>query len=184
MRFGAVAVVGLMAAAVAQAQTGSASTAQASRYVIVGSGCPGQLMARQQTNGVGTVWATALEDKDKKDRSRAPGSMGVHVEFEGAKTNVQALELSVSYLPPGMRLMPVDPKQRTKDTREDRKTFVLKQEAAMHIDGDLMVGPAATITRVHLASVTYADGSMWRAPSEDACTVEPNRVLPVNAFAK
>jgi hypothetical protein len=92
--------------------------------------------------------------------------------------------LRVSYLPQGLRLMPVDPKQGTKDMRESDKTFVLQQKAAMHVVGDLLVGPAATITYVHLMSVTYADGSVWHAPSPDACTVVPNRVMEVAANAR
>jgi hypothetical protein len=179
MRIGIVAVAGLMVAAGAQAQTGSASTAQLSQYVVVGAGCPGQLTAQQQTQGPGTVWTIAQQDTDKKSQN-APGSMGVHVSFASPKTQVASLELSVSYLPPGLRLMPTDPKQGTKDTREDSKTFVLKQEAAMHINGDLMVGPAATITRVHLVSATFADGSVWHAPNANACSIEPNRVMLVD----
>jgi hypothetical protein len=51
----------------------------------------------------------------------------------------------------------------------------------MHVNGDLMVGPAATITRVHLISATFADGSVWHAANANACSIEPNRVLPVDA---
>jgi hypothetical protein len=107
--------------------------------------------------------------------------MGVHVAFASPKTQVASLELSVSYLPPGLRVMPIDAKLGAKDMREDSKTFVLKQEAAMHVKGDLMVGPAATITRVHLISATFADGSVWHAANEGTCTIEPNRVLLVDA---
>ena len=182
MRVFVMAVAWLMVAAGAQAQQSSdASAKQMPRYVLVEPGCPGQLSAHQQTQGVGTVWTIAQQDTDKKSQN-APGSMGVHVSFESPKTwQVASLELSVSYLPAGLRVMPIDQKQGTKDMREDSKTFVLKQEAAMHVKGDLMVGPAATITRVHLISATFADGSVWHAANEGTCTTEPNRVLLVDA---
>jgi hypothetical protein len=63
--------------------------------------------------------------------------------------------------------------------QERAKTFNLDREAAMRIGGDLLVGPAATITRVHLVSATFADGSVWHAPSDDACTVVPSRRMLV-----
>ncbi len=180
MRFGVVAVACLMVAAVGQAQTGSASTAQFSQYVIVGANCPGQLTAQQQARGGQTLWTIAEEDQGAKNEANKAG-LGVHVAFHDLKTPVHSLELRVSYLPQGLRLMPTDPKQGTKDMRESDKTFVLQQKAAMHVVGDLLVGPAATITRVHLMSVTYADGSVWRAPSADACSVVPNRMVEVAA---
>src|ERR1700761_6104360 len=118
MRIGIVAVAGLMVAVGAQAQQASdASAKQMPRYVLVEPGCPGQLSARQQTQGGGTVWTIAQQDMDKKSQN-APGSMGVHVSFDSPKTQVASLELSVSYLPAGLRFMPTDPKQGTKDIRE------------------------------------------------------------------
>ncbi len=180
MRVFMMAVAGLMLAAGAQAQTGSVSNAQASHYVLVGPGCPGQLTAQQRSKGGETVWTIAQEDKGLKEQASKP-SLGVRVAFQGVKMPVRSLELRVSYLPQGLRLMPVDPKQGTKDMQESDKTFVLQQKAAMHVVGDLLVGPAATITRVHLMSATFADGSVWHAANEDACTVEPNRVMEVAA---
>jgi hypothetical protein len=138
------------------------------------------LTAQRQATGGQTVWTIAQEDKGIKDRANKP-SLGVHVAFQGAKTPMHSLELRVSYLPQGLRLMPVDPKQGTKDMRESDKTFVLEQKAAMHVVGDLLVGSAATITRVRLMSVTFADGSVWRAPSADACSVVPSGVMQVAA---
>ena len=68
-----------------------------------------------------------------------------------------------------------------KSAKESKKTFVLQQEAALRVDADLLVGPAATITRVHLVSATFADGSVWRAPS-DGCV--QRRAEPVYASWK
>jgi hypothetical protein len=198
MRFGLVAVVGLMVAAGAWAQQGAvvpdpqggvklgqanASTAAAGlevqrRYAVVGVGCPGDLQARQQATGGATVWTTALED----EHGARPSGLGVHVVFVGEKTAVKALELRVSYLPLGLRRMLVSPTVANvveASPQERAKTFDLDREAAMRIGGNLLVGPAATITRVHLVSLTYADGSMWHASSDDQCSIVPNRVMEV-----
>jgi hypothetical protein len=183
MRFGVVAVAGLMVAAGAQAQQASgASTKQMPRYVLVGPGCPGQFTARQQASGGGTMWTTALEDKDKKEQPPAGGSLGVHVDFQGAKTQARSAELSVSYLPAGLRVMPVAPGADAKNPDESKKkTFALTAEDKAHVEGNLMVGPAAMIESVHLMSVTFTDGSVWRAANDSTCTIEPNRVVQVDS---
>jgi hypothetical protein len=174
-----VAVAGLMVAAGAQAQQSAVKLGPASNVVNLSGACPGQLMARQQTIGGATMWVTALEDKDQKDLARAPSSMGVHVEFDHPKTAARSLELSVSYLPPGLRSMQV-PETNAKGSQEyKKKTFTLSSGDEARVEGNLMVGPAAMIKDVHLISATFADGSVWHAPNENACTVEPNRVVPV-----
>lgn len=123
------------------------------------------------------MWTVAQEDLGIVRQGRSqPASMGVHVNFD-AKDPVQSLELSVSYLPLKLRLMPAAPGADKKN--DPSKTFVLKQEAALKVDGDLMVGPASTIRTVHLISATYANGTVWRAPNEDSCTVEPSGLLLV-----
>lgn len=179
MRIGIVAVAGLgMAASVGLAQQSSeASAKQMPRYVLVGPGCPGQFSARQQSTGGATMWTTAIEDKDKKDHGAA--SMGVHVDFESTKSPVRSLELSVSYLPAGLRAMPVTPGVMTKSPAESKKTFDLAGQGTTRVDGDLLVGPAATITRVHLMSATYADGAVWHAANASTCSIEPDRVVLV-----
>ena len=189
MRYGVVVVAGLIVAAGAQAQTGTmapmqsstASARQATRYVLVGPGCPGQLSARPAPTGGATVWTTALEDQDKKGRAPSAGSMGVHVEFDGAKTQAHSVELSVRYLPLGLRVMPVAPDTNAKSSQESKKkTFSLAGEDKTPIEGNLMVGPAATIESVHLMSATFADGSVWRAANDSTCTIEPDRLILVN----
>lgn len=182
MRFGLVAVVGLIVAAGAQAQQGGVSAVPASRYAIVTAGCPGQLLARQQATGGATVWTTALEDQ--KDPAQAkPSGLGVHVEFEGAKNAIKALELRVSYEPLGLKRVPVAPGTNgfATSTTEREKNFNLDREAAKRVDADLLVGAAATITRVHLMSATFADGSVWHTPSENACSVVPSRIVLVKS---
>ena len=150
------------------------------RYVLLTAGCPGQLSARQQATGGATVWTMA---KYSTIHGTLNG-LGVHVELVVATTAVKAIELRVSYLPLGLRLMPVEPMFRNTGAgspQEREKIFDLDREAAMRIGGNLLVGPAATITRVHLMSVTYADGSVWHPSNAEACTVEPNRVMEVAA---
>lgn len=123
----------------------------------------------------------AFEDKDrKKDEWPSQGSIGVHVVFEGARNQTRALEFSVSYLPAGLRLMPVAPGGDEKDPQELKKTFVLTANDKTRVERDLMVGPAAMITRVHLISATFADGSVWHAANEGACSVEPSRAIAVD----
>lgn len=207
MRFGAVVMAGLIVAAgVAQAQQTKATdpqipttlqnktvtpTQQEQRQKAIillngmiaemnGSACPGALQARQQAIGGDMIWTTAFGDQIATAPSRQ--GLGIHVEFENTKTAVKALELRVDYLPLGLHELqvaqtftntaPTPPRERT-------KTFHLDREAAMFIGADLLIGPAATITRVDLVSVTFADGAVWRAPSEDACSVVPSRLMLV-----
>lgn len=200
MRFGLVAILGLMAGA------GSAVAQQANdpnvpltmtnppkmkaaaapvqlqlRYPVMGVGCPGQLMARQQAAGAWAVWTIAQEDFAIHGTLHG---LGIHVEFATPKTPVKSVELRVSYLPSGPRYMLVDPKVTNtveKSPEERTKTFDLEREAAMRIGGDLLVGPAATITSVHLMSATYADGSVWRASSDDQCTIVPSKYMLIEA---
>lgn len=198
MRFRAVAAMSFVAAAtLAAAQQSSAPKVTVgppitvdpgvaiesshSTYVIVGAGCPGQLVARQQATGGATVWTTAQEDATI-NRAR-PSGLGVHVQFAGIKTPVKTLELRVGYEPVGLKRMPValGTNGFASATSEREKNFTLDREAAMRVDADLLVGPAATITRVHLLSAIFADGSVWRAPSEEACSVVPSRIVLVNS---
>jgi len=185
MRVFVMAVAGLLAAAGARAQQGGVKLGTPARALLTSGACPGQLAARQQATGGATVWTTAYEDRgDKADWIARPRGLGIHVEFRGAKSAVKALELRVRYLPLGLRRMPVDPGVANvagRSPQERAKTFNLDREAAMRIGGDLLVGPAATITRVQLLSATFADGSVWHASSEDVCSVAPSLYMPVEA---
>jgi hypothetical protein len=180
MRVFVMAVAGLMVAAVGQAQQATVSTTQPSHIVVVAAGCPGQLTAQQQANGGSmSVWTIAQNDPNGPNDLNKPG-LGVRVGFQGGAA-IRSLELRVSYLPPGLRSIPTDAKPVTTDMRESEKTFVLQEKDAMHVEGDLLVGPAATITRVRLMSVTYANGSVWHPSSADACSVVPSKYMLVEA---
>jgi hypothetical protein len=183
MRFGAIAVAGLMVAAGAHAQQSGVKPGPTSHVLVAGGGCPGVLSARRHPNA--EIWAVAREDKGKQDQSDAAHGMGVHVQFESTNAPLRTLELRVSYLPQRLRFMPVDPKfipgDPKQDTRDSTKIFDLTGRNAMLIEGNLMVGPAATITRVHVVSATFADGNVWHAASEDECSVEPSKYMLVEA---
>ena len=169
------AVAGVTIAAMVLAQSGSAGVTPMSKIVVAASGCPGWLRADQHAvGGQRTVWTMALEDRDKKEQWPDPGGMGVHMVFENARAQMRSLEFSVSYLPLGPRQMPVAPEA---DPQEMKKRYALTTDDKTRVERNLMVGPAATITRVHLISATFVDGSVWQAPSEGACSVEPNRVI-------
>ena len=172
---GVMAVAGWMiAAAAGQAQTGTPVNAPVLSNT---ARCPGGLRVRHQPMGGATVWTVAQEDKDQGRHATEAKGPGVHVEFDTTK-RVRMLELSVSYRPAGARVMPAEPGTSAK---ESKKTFVLQQEPSLSVDGDLLVGRAATITRVHLVSATYGDGTVWHATSEDECSVPPSLFMLVEA---
>ncbi|HEX5283039.1 MAG TPA: hypothetical protein VFW30_02880 [Bryocella sp.] len=148
-----------------------------------GSECPGALRASQQATGGGTVWTTALEDrKDSLAKTMPPHGLGVHVQFADL-TAVRMLELRVTYEPLGLKRMPVELGTNgfASAMTEREKNFNVDREAATLVDADLLVGPAATITRVYLLSARFADGSVWRASTPDACSVVPNRFMLVKS---
>jgi hypothetical protein len=176
MRVFVMAVAGLMVAAGAgQAQQEPVTLIPGTHVLLVGNNCPGVLSARRQSAG-GTVWTVAREDSARPGIRGQAGNAGVHVALKSARGALREVELSVSYLAPGARVMPVGA-AAPKDVL--KKTFELSADGETSVDGDLLVGPAFNITRVHLLSATFANGSVWRAPSEDACSVAPDRFLPV-----
>jgi|SRR5580698_11083832 hypothetical protein len=173
MRLGAVA--GLMIATMTATQPLSGGVTP-TKNAPAATKCPGWLRADQDlVGGQRTMWTIALEDKDRHPLAIV-GTMGVHVVFQGAQTRTRALKLSVSYLPAGLREVPAE---GGKGAQEMEKIYALKGDDKTRVEGDLLVGAAATVTRVRLISATFADGSEWHAGSNQACSVEPNRVLSV-----
>lgn len=171
MRVGAVAAVMMVVMAVAQpVRAGVTKVAAATK-------CPGAFRADQHdVGGARTVWTVAFEDQNKKDQWwPASGSMGVHVVFQDARVATRTLEFSVSYLPPGVRAG-----SDASSAQELKKNYSLPIRDKVLVQGDLLVGPASAVTRVHLVSATFADGSVWHAASDDACSIEPNRVIAVD----
>jgi len=145
-----------------------------------GTKCPGAFRANQHmVGGARTVWTVASEDKNRKDKWwPVSGSMGVHVIFQGDRVPMRTLEFSVSYLPPGGRRTPAG--RESNDVQELKKNYTLAVRDKVQVEADLLVGPASAVTRVHLVSAVFADESEWHAASEDACSVQPDRVLAVD----
>jgi hypothetical protein len=178
MRF-ACAVVGLVAALAigAQAQQSGVKLGPPTHVVLVGDGCPGLLSAKRQSAG-GTMWTVSREDSARLGAKTKAGNEGVYVTLKSARGALREIDLSVSYLAPGARVMPVDAAD-AKDLL--KKTFELSADGETSVDGNLLVGPAFEITNVHLIRATYKDGSVWRAPSEMACSVKPSKYMLVEA---
>jgi len=169
------AVAGIVAAAMAMAQPVSGVTPTKN----AATKCPGWLRADQHTVGGQRLrWTIALEDKDKKDQWWPTlGTLGVHVAFQSTEPPLRSVEFIVSYLPPGLREMPVG---REASAQVLKKSYTLAGDDKARVEGNLLVGSAAAVTRVRLISATFADGSEWHAASDGACSVEPNRVMPVD----
>jgi hypothetical protein len=145
---------------------------------IATSGCPVHLFAHQQGDPA-TVWTTSLEDA----RNAEPNFQhsGLHVDLNAANKAIKQVELAVSFLPPGTRVLPIAGQYRAERTPapEARKTFTVAAEnsASLQLAADLLIGPAAAITRVKLLRVDYADGTAWQA---NTCSVEPSRLLRID----
>ena len=179
-------------ATLAQAQTQfpittAATTQPSPPHIFTGMNggiCPVGMTAQQQASGQ-TLWTIALEDQrsSKNDAAMRPGDAGVHVELTGFKDKaIRQVKLTVYFLAPGTHAIPVT-ESETGATSDLQKTFELAaaEGSARKLAGDLLVGPAASITRVHVLSITYADGSTWQASSSANCTIEPNRVILVGS---
>lgn len=83
------------------------------------------------------------------------------------------------FIAPGTRVLPV---AEADALPAQKKTFNLATDrASLKLMGDLLVGPAASITRVQLLSLTYADGTTWSARSDSPCSVEPDRFILVGS---
>jgi hypothetical protein len=175
-------------AALGQAQTTTlnvpppqdGSTTSPAHITVTGS-CPVGMFAERHDTGQ-ALWITAFEDERQPQKLNPlkPGNTGVHVSLSSHGTaTIRQVEIAVYYVAPGVRALPV----AADGTAPDRsKTFHLSAEngAALQLAGDLLVGPAAGITRIHLLSIDYANGTSWRPAGESACSVEPSRFLLVN----
>ena len=50
-----------------------------------------------------------------------------------------------------------------------------------HASSDVSLNHFTAVTSIDLNSITYADGSTWRAPSPGACSIAPSPVMLVAA---
>lgn len=140
--------------------------------------CGVGLYAQQRASGV-TVWTTALEDQAQTPSDKS----GVHVVVM-PKQAVREVTLRVTFLPYGLRAVPTDSFAK-KDMHEESRTFHLsaKDAAEKKLTGDLLLGRVSGVKSVAVESIEFADGSSWKAPRENPCSVAPSGYVPVNAEA-
>lgn len=179
----------ILAQAPAQTQfpVPSAATTRPAHIVFTGTNagtCPIGMTAQRRDAGQ-TLWTVALEEErsPKTEAAMRPGDAGVHVELNGFKDKaIRQVKLAVSFTAPGSRALPVT-ESETGAPPELKKLFdlVAADGSATRLVGDLLVRHAANITRVHLLSITYADGSTWQASSSTDCSIEPSRVILVGS---
>jgi len=185
MRFTIVAIA-LLTATIAFAQTApkTEQEARAQLELIERNACPVGIAARQQGSPV-AIWTTSLEDSSKPPTAIAKMHTGVHVDLAARTKAIKSVDLAVFYLPPGTRMLPVTGSQFAPSQNpapEAHKNFSLAAgSASLRLDGDLLLGPVATITHVNLMHVSYADGSEWNAPVPgSSCSVKPSLFMPVH----
>jgi hypothetical protein len=162
------------------------------------SSCPVAMSAQQAALGQ-TIWTISREDAGQPRNEAVPRSSdsGVHVEldslpgggFQGNSSRgyasrgkaIRQVELAVYFVPPGGRVLLLQ--ARAADAPELKKTFNLSADggAALQLAGDLLVGPAASITRVRVLRIEYTDRTAWQPSGNVVCSVEPNRFLLVGA---
>lgn len=169
----------LLAATTAFAQT---APAKVETQIAPPSGCPVGITARQQGSPA-AIWTTSLEDANKPVDQLKSLRSGVHVDLNASKKEIKQAELAVFFLPPGTRALPVTGSQFAASPAprsETRKNFSLAANTASHqLDGDLLLGPVASVTHVSLMHVIYADGSEWKAHSSATCSIQPSLYMPV-----
>jgi hypothetical protein len=151
--------------------------------------CPVAMSAQRAALGE-TIWTIALEDAGQPRDEAVPrvSGSGVHVELKAPRDKaslnkaIRQIDLEVSYVPPGGRILLLQA-DAGGDTSDRTKTFHLSADggAAWRLDGDLLVGPSAGITLVHVLRIDYSDGTAWRASGEQQCSVEPNGFLLAGA---
>jgi hypothetical protein len=152
--------------------------------------CPVSMYAHQQGDPV-AMWTTSLEDANKfpykSDGRTLMPHTGVHVNLNAQRRAIKQVELVVSFMPPGTRVLPVTGSQFQSDQKapasEAQKNFELYADDAtgLKLSGNLLLGPVADITRVTLVGIHYADGGSWTAPAHNSCSIKPSLYMPVDA---
>jgi hypothetical protein len=149
--------------------------------------CPVGMTAERQASGQ-REWIVSLEDalQPQRPNTRA-NKAGVRVELnEFTGKAIKQAEVAVYYMAPGIHSLLVG--QAASGQSSDapvpdlKKTFVLSAadgEPKLRLAGSLLVSNAASITRVRLLSIEYADGSRWQTTSSSYCTVEPGLLMAV-----
>jgi hypothetical protein len=142
--------------------------------------CPVGLYANMNPT-TATIWTTALEDQSNAAPTAGKAApSGIHVEVSSTKKSIDQIELRVHYVPVGLRAMPL---QSTSNLPDATKTFNLAAAdgGALQLNGNLLVGPAATIQRVTVLSIRYADGSAWQPTAKQSCAAAVDHLMLINA---
>jgi len=146
--------------------------------------CPVGITAQHQGSPA-AIWTASLEDSHRSPTELAKLHTGIHVNLAARNKALKSVELAVFYLPSGPRVLPVTGSPSAASSgapKEASKNFSLITGSSSHqLDGDLLLGPVASITRVTLMHVTYADGSEWNPPAAGACSVQPSPFMLVTS---
>jgi hypothetical protein len=139
---------------------------------VLGSNCPVEL--RAQPGGGGAVAYASDPQKGKSQR--------LHLTFSNRKSKeIVAVSVTVRGLSPWARVVPVD--SGTQASHELAKTVDLNLNVATgkNAEEDVALQSFASITRVDLESVEYADGTSWKASSMQSCHIVPDRFVLVSS---
>jgi hypothetical protein len=148
-------------------------------------GCPVGFTAQHQGSPA-AIWTTSLEDANKSAAELKKLHSGVHVDLHAPHKEIKQAELAVFFLPPGTRALPVTGSQfaaSPEPASEMHKNFSLVsgKDPSHQLDGDLLLGPVASITHIKLLHVIYSDGTEWKAHNSDTCSIKPSLYMPVDA---
>jgi hypothetical protein len=136
------------------------------------TGCPVEL--RAQPGGGGAV-AYASDARNGK-------SQRLHLTFANRKSKeIVAVSVTVRGLSPWARIVPAD--SGSQDSHALAKTVDLKLNVATgkNAEEDVALQSFASITRVDLESVEYADGTSWKASATQSCHIVPDLFVLVGA---
>ena len=114
----------------------------------------------------------------QKDLAYSPR---VHLIFGNRKSReIVAVSVTVRGLGPWARVVPAD--GGSKDSHKLAKTVDLKLNVATgkNVEEDVTLKSFASITRVDLESVEYADGTSWKASAVQSCHIVPDMFMLVS----
>jgi hypothetical protein len=124
-----------------------------------------------------------LERKTVNGRESDPGMTGnepsqrIRLKMTNQRLqDIVSLEITVHGLSDKWRTIPLASAPYKADLSK-KLHLVLAVKPNGNASSDLALNHFTTVTAIDLDAVTYADGSVWRAPSPQACTVAPNPLM-------